>query len=112
MQPGEFQSGMSVLGFDHCVACHFQVLAGEFAHAFFIFNQQDCFRALRQRLTLYSAVARWGALLIPDARQVNLETRSAAWFAVYPHVAAALFDDAVHGGEAEASALALFLGGE
>src|SRR5271155_4317396 len=109
MQPGEFQSGMSVLGFDHGVAGHFQILAGEFAHTFFIFNQQDCFRALRQRLTLDSAVAPWSALLVPDARQVHLETRSAAWFAIDPHIAAALLDDAVHGGEAEASALALLL---
>ena len=48
----------------------------------------------------------------PRGRQVDLERRAAARLAVDPDAAAALLDDAEHGREPEAGALAGLLGGE
>ncbi len=47
-----------------------------------------------------------------DAREIDLKARAEAESAIDPDVAAALLDDSVDGGEAEASSLSDFLGGE
>ena len=79
-------------------------------HDFFIFYEQN---------GLFSSHRAAGFTLVQalvdnlvDSRQVNLEDRPFAEFAVNPNVAATLFHDAVDSGQTQASAFANLLGGE
>src|SRR5262249_19831987 len=74
-----------------------------------IFHEKD--RAVSRRGFLYGCSM--GLLRRPlDSRQVDRERGADADFAVDGDVPAALFDNSVHGGEAQAGALPRFLGRE
>ena len=81
-------------------------LGGKTKKIWFIFNEQNGLFAMlgfgRQPQPLPE---RWHSLTGVDARQINLEGRSVAGFAVHPDVASALLDDAVDRGKAETRSL-------
>ena len=111
MRARNLDGGSRVSGFEHGVSLTLQVLAGELAHGGFIFHQQDGFVAGRDLRDWDRRLGSDEFSTGRDPRQIDLERRSPAGFAVHPDVAAALLDDAVNGGEAEAGALDS-LGGE
>jgi len=55
---------------------------------------------------------RWQTGSFGDAREVELEGSAWPGFAVNPDIAAELLNHAIHGGQPQARAFALFLGGE
>ena len=102
---GRLQHGIALVG---------QRPGGEHAHRVLVLDQQDgalagqvargCLGRLRRGLALVAGV-------LVD-RQVDAEDRPFARLAFHEHETAGLLDDAVHGGQAQAGALAHLLGGE
>src|ERR1700734_2595403 len=96
---GQLERNNAIARFENGVATSLQILRDQLANILFVFHKQNGFSAGR----------RGGGLLLRnelfgrggDARQVDLERRPVADFAVDPDVAAALFHDAINGGESK-----------
>src|SRR3954466_3585726 len=86
-----------------------QNLPHEGAYPVFVFHQQHGFSAATSRL---QGVSRSEVSRCIHSRQIYLKSRADSKLAVNPNVAAALLDDAVHGGESQPSALTNFFGSE
>src|SRR5882724_2357883 len=108
MCPGEIDRVASVADGMDVVAVPGQHSLDEIPDRVLVFDVKDGFVA--DRVTMCRACPRARALVLIGARQIDLERRAVTDFAVHPDVAAALLDDAVHGGEAEAGAFALWFG--
>src|SRR3982074_3713877 len=94
--------------FEHGVAIGFQYMACQFPKRILVLHKQDCFRAaprLSQSGGWFFHMER-----LSGARQVNLECRALAWFAVDPDMAAALPDNSIDCRKTEARAFSEFLG--
>jgi hypothetical protein len=86
-----------------------QGVADQLPDRFFVLHQQDRFRAAERGVRNRSWELLGGPLRLG---QVNMETAALPFLALHDDVPAALFDDAVNGGETEAGALAFFFGCE
>src|SRR5439155_23260751 len=95
---------------DHPVTLLLQDLAGEIAEAGLVFDEEEGLDTAGYLGPDGRGLALGGSA--GDPREVDGEARPLVRGAVDGDVALALLDDAVHGGEAQAGALARSLGGE
>ena len=107
----DLQSSSAVFGFENLVALRFQILAGEAAEIGFIFDEKDGFLSTIGARKAERILRGGGVFPAVDSRKIGAESGAALRLAIDKNKAAALFHDAVHGGEAEAGALGA-LGGE
>src|SRR5215469_17641210 len=100
----------SVAGLDDRIAPGFQKLARHLANIALVFGEQNRLvsaRRFRKRRRSINTVHR-----LIYARKINLEGRTPSQFAIDPNKSAALLDHAINGGQTQACAFALRLGGE
>ena len=74
-----------------------------------VFDDQDHFGSTQRGKGPRFLFHRLGTF---NPRQVDFKAGPMARLAVYPDRSAALFDDAIHGGESQAGSFTLLLGGE
>src|ERR1700719_3648429 len=110
MGGGEGEGGVAVLGLEDAIAAGLESLANELADGIFVLDEENGFGSAGGGGRNWSGTVSFGGLV--DAREINGEDCDASEFALDEDVSAALFDDAVDGGESEAGAFAFFFGGE
>src|SRR3989338_11084861 len=99
----------AIRGFVDLIAVAAQNFSGQFPYRFFVFNQQNGFRALRR------ALRRLGYRLVifsSNAGQINVKGRSTAGPAPDINVPAELFDNPERSGQTKARSFAFALGRE
>src|SRR5579871_4402572 len=112
MRHRDLHGDSTVSSFDYLVSLFLEILTGEIAQVRLVFHQENRFCSGLDSLEWNRCRDVCGRFFRGgDSWQVDLKRRPAAYFAVDPDVSAALLDDAVHRGEAEAGALRA-LGGE
>src|ERR1700733_619999 len=110
MHGGNLKRLNTVRGFEYGIPAIRQIFVDQLANTLLIFHEEDGFRPGRGRGDNFF---RGGDLReCGNSRQIDFECGAVIGLAVNPDVAAALFYDAVYGGEAEAGAFAGFLGGK
>ena len=107
----DLQGGGAIFGFEDLVALRLQVLPGEAAEIDLVFDEENGFLPTFGMREAESVVRGGGLTTGVDTGEIGAEGSATVRLAVDEDEAAALFHDAVHGGEAEAGALGA-LGGE
>src|SRR5207249_1852801 len=90
----------AIAGTDDGVAGHFEKFLGDLAEGVEVLNEENRFSGGRGCERLFLDL--WSGRGVVNAREVKLEGGATAGFAVDPDVPAALLDDAVDHGQAEA----------
>ena len=111
MTCGHFRGLDSIPSLENAVTARSQEFTGQFTHFGFVFNQQNCLRALQNRGWF---PFRFGeSNRIQHLRQVNLKRSTPSRRAFHPNESSTLLYNAVNRGQAQTSSLSdLFRGKE
>src|SRR6267143_2353255 len=100
----------AILGFEHCVAILPEKPCYELANSFLILCQQERFRSTNRRDRTLARLHQLERFV--NARQIDLECRASAGFAVYPDETATLLHNSVYRRQPKPRTFALFFGRE